>query len=230
MSRSELHLVESTPLRYLLSLPSGPRPVSGARPVLCFLHGYDEAVPADIHVGVRKHGPLREGSSPLALERFIVVAPQLPRAGDLWHLYADPVHALVRQVQALHGGDPERTYLTGFSFGGNGVLDLALVKRSFWSALWPVDPTRVPVTDPELPVWLSVGGVARYNKRHFIEQLQLREADGGAGGASRTDRLYTDRGEDHVASATSAYREDRIYRWLLTKHLRGSGTAGGSRG
>jgi hypothetical protein len=33
-----------------------------------------------------------------SLEPFIVVAPQLPTRGDIWHRYADAVRAILRQV------------------------------------------------------------------------------------------------------------------------------------
>ncbi|HEY0036641.1 MAG TPA: hypothetical protein VGB66_08145 [Longimicrobium sp.] len=145
-------------MRYLLSVPDGAP--SGPRPVLCFLHGYDEAAPTEIFEGVTRHGPLRPGSDGSAMQQMIVVAPQLPAAGDIWRRYADVVRDIVSRVQAEHGGDPARTYLTGFSFGGNGVFDLALCQPGFWAALWPVDPTRVPGGDPGLPVWMSSGEVS----------------------------------------------------------------------
>lgn len=211
MMRSELRRVEDGPLPYLLSAAPADEP----RPVLCFLHGYDEGPPAEIVAALTKHGPLRPDGAPDALRDFLVVAPRLPARGDLWHRNADAVLRIVREVHARHGGDPARTYLTGFSFGGNGVLDLALAQPEVWAALWPVDPTRVPPRDPGRPVWLSVGEVARYSRSGFIQRLRLREADADPDG----ERLYTDRGEDHVGSATSAYREARIYRWLLSHRL-----------
>jgi hypothetical protein len=215
VNREQPHLVESAPLRYLLSLPSGEAPVSGSRPVLCFLHGYDEAAPHEIHHALSKHGPLRPGSAPQALRDFVVVAPQLPVAGDVWHRHADEVQQIVRQVQALHRGDPQRTYLTGFSFGGNAVFDLALLLRGMWAALWAVDPTRVPAQDPGLPVWLSFGEVARPRKAGFIRQLRLEPTPDDM----LADRIYLDEGEDHVGSATRAYRDERIYQWLRSRQL-----------
>jgi poly(3-hydroxybutyrate) depolymerase len=35
---------------------------------------------------------------------------------------ADSVRQLMTEIQRGYTGDPDRTYLTGFSFGGNGVL------------------------------------------------------------------------------------------------------------
>lgn len=112
-------------------------------------------------------------------------------------------------------GDPERSYLTGFSFGGNGVFDLARLQANTWAALWAVDPTRAPASDPERPVWLSFGEIARARKLQFIRALQLLSTNDSASG----DRLQLDQGADHVGSATLAYGEPRIYAWLLSKRL-----------
>ncbi len=181
--------------------------------MICFLHGYDEAAPLEIRRALTRYGPLRSVDRSEAAEDFIVVAPQLPVAGDTWYRYADEVRQIVTQVQRAHNGDRLRTYLTGFSFGGNGVFDLALIQPDCWAALWAVDPTRVPNEDPKRPIWLSFGEVARYRKEGFIRALDLKAAETNAEG----DRLYLDQGQDHVGSAALAYRDERIYAWLLSK-------------
>lgn len=61
------------------------------------------------------------------------------------------------------------------------------------------------------PSPLAAGGPAK----GFIQALGLKI---GAM-AARGDPLYPDEGADHVGSATPAYRDDRIYDWLLDKHL-----------
>jgi predicted peptidase len=215
MEAPNLRLIETRPLRYLLSIPAEREAEPERRPVLCFLHGYDEAAPLDIHRALSRHGPLRPGSSPRGVQEFIVIAPQLPLAGDLWYRYAEVVLQIVTEVQTMCRGDPERTYLTGFSFGGNGVFDLALSQLGLWAALWPVDPTRPPELDPRRPVWLSVGAVARPRRNAFIRALSLQPV----GALPEGDRLYLDEGQDHVGSAKFAYADDRIYAWLLSKRL-----------
>ncbi|HEX8411539.1 MAG TPA: hypothetical protein VF883_21985 [Thermoanaerobaculia bacterium] len=192
-------------MRHILSAPASP----GPWPLLVFLHGYDEGAPTELEAGVTRHGPLRRGSSKLATDEFIVVAPQLPLCGDVWVNYADEVMALAKSIPDT---DPSRFYLTGFSFGGNGVFDLALAQPGFWAAAWAVDPTRVPVRDPKLPVWLSIGNLARRQKASFISALALS-------GSAAGERVWCDEGLDHVGAATSAYRDDEIYRWLL-RHRR----------
>lgn len=215
MTYSELRLVESASLPYLLSLPRTQEPSSGPRPLLCFLHGYDEGAPTPLRQALTRHGPLAADSAPAATAEFVVVAPQLPVCGDRWSRHAEAVASIVRQVQAEHQTDPARAYLTGFSFGGNGVFDLALAQPGMWAALWPVDPTRVPNGDPGRPLWLSSGEISRHDAAAFIRRLQLKESDGESCG----DRVYLDQGEDHVGTARLAYQDERIYRWLLAKRL-----------
>lgn len=191
-----------------------PRRVPGeARaPVLCFLHGHDEGAPTPLEQGIARHGPLNV-EAPEGVERFLVVAPQLPHRGDHWARHADRVLEIVAAESAALDGDPSRTYLTGFSFGGNGALDLAAMQPGAWTAAWAVDPTRVPVPAISIPLWVSIGEASRDATRLFVHRLQLVDASGGATG----DRVYDDRGLDHVGTARAAYGDTRIYGWLLAR-------------
>lgn len=216
MDTPDYTLVDTGPLPYLLSIPFADSSPPRSHPVLCFLHGYGEAAPMAIDRALTLHGPLRSSSSPRARREFIIFAPQLPQAGDVWHLHADSVREILAEIQQAHLGDPQRTFLTGFSFGGNGVFDLAAAQPDLWAALWAVDPTRVPSTDLRQPIWLSFGEVARRIKKFFIHALDLQPAED----LLTADRLYLDEGQDHVGSATFAYRDDRIYEWLLARARR----------
>lgn len=213
MSALPLRVDREGALRYLVRVPAAQAPVP--HPVLVFLHGYDEGAPMDIRDALTLHGPLRVGNPERALSPFVIVAPQMPVRGDVWFRYADGVRAILTRVIQQHASDGSRAYLTGFSFGGNGVFDLALRQPNTWAALWAVDPTRVPERDPNAPTWLSFGELARYRKRGFIEALALQPA------AETVDshRMYLDQGEDHVGSARLAYSDERIYSWLLEKRL-----------
>ncbi|HXS52039.1 MAG TPA: hypothetical protein VN782_05865 [Usitatibacter sp.] len=197
--------------------PAIPRP-----PLICFLHGYDEGAPLPVAEGAIRHGPLREGSSQRA-EGFVVVAPQLPVRGDFWHRYANEVHAIVTLARERFDADAGRLYLTGFSFGGNGVFDLALEQGAFWAALWAVDPTRPPRRALRQPVWLSFGAVARRARGLFVRSLRLAPFEGELD----RPRVWLDEGADHVESARLAYRDDRIYDWLLEWRAADRGIAGG---
>ena len=112
-------------------------------PVLCFLHGDDEGAPAPIQAALTRHGPLREDAHDSA-RGFLVVAPQLPHGGDHWNRYSVTVREILLDVRARFGGDPRRTYVTGFGYGANGALDMARLQPDLWAAIWAVDPTRAP--------------------------------------------------------------------------------------
>jgi hypothetical protein len=215
-----LQLNTSGALPFLLARPRAPA-AAGGHPVLCFLHGLDEGAPMEIRKALTRHGPLRGEAPREVTSGFIVVAPQMPVRGDLWYRHADEVRALVEMVADDHGGDRSRMFLTGFSFGANGVWDVTLDRPGFWAALWAVDPTRVPPQDPGVPVWLSAGELSRRLEGDFIRRLRLEVLGGGPPG----DRVYHDGGLDHVRTATSAYGDDRIYRWLLS-HGGGSSVQG----
>jgi acetyl esterase/lipase len=201
--------LEDAPLPTLISIPDHD---AATAPVMVFLHGYDEGAPTPLAQGVTRHGPLAATAAAVApARRFLIVAPQLGSCGDTWHRHARDVRAILDRVLGEHGGDADRVYLTGFSFGGNGVLDLALLLRDRLAALWAVDPTRVPSIDTNLPLWLSAGQITRRQERGFLRVLRL-ERDGVAG-----DRVYVDEGLDHVGTATSAFRNAMIYDWLLAR-------------
>ena len=217
MSSNHLHTVSSASLPYLLSLPPEADTADRFWPLLCFLHGYDEGAPSPIQDALTRHGPLKRDNPALASMEFIVIAPQLSLRGDLWHAYADAVLEIVEETGAQHPVDRSRRFLTGFSFGGNGVFDLAYALPDIWAALWAVDPTRVPEHEPECPVWLSSGEVSRRRGQHFIERLQLERLREEHPEGRSGKRIYTDDGQDHVTTATLAYRNERIYRWLLSQ-------------
>jgi predicted peptidase len=203
-------------LPYLLSVPSGSPPTSGW-PTICFLHGYGEAADRlPIDDALTRHGPLKSCNPKRVIDDFIIIAPQLPIAGDNWHKFPEVVKHIVSSVRKEFNGDSHRTYLTGFSYGGNGVIDLASTQQNFWAAYWPVDPPKVAPKDLGKPVWLSVGSAARRGTAEQIRKLNLEEPK-----IKFLDQygVYLDEGLDHVGSAKSAYSDPRIYEWLLTKRL-----------
>ena len=179
-------------------------------PVLCFLHGAEEASPAPIHAALTKYGPLADHASARAGE-FLVIAPQMPSAGDSWNRHFGTVREIVLDVRARFGGDPRRTYVTGFGFGANGALDFARLLPDLWAAVWAVDPDRPPRRRIPQPVWLSIGDAARPRTQRFIEGLGLSVP----GARARGERHYVDDGGDHAECARRAYGDARVYAWML---------------
>ena len=123
MSQPALELEDRYHLSYLIRPPIST--VADESPsLLCFLHGYDEGAPLDIVAALSRHGPLRS----LYNESFVIVAPQLPVRGDIWNRYAATVRQIVLDEAERYACDLRRLYLTGFSFGGNGVFDLSFAQ------------------------------------------------------------------------------------------------------
>lgn len=121
--------------------------------MLCFLHGHGEGAPAPILEATTKHGPLSATASERAYE-FLIVAPQLSVCGDHWARHAGEVWEMAFDAARRFDGDRRALCLTGFSFGGNGVFELAAARPDAWAALWSVDPTRIPARTPEVPLRL----------------------------------------------------------------------------
>ena len=127
-------------LVYAYSLPQN---ANGPVPVLCFLHGNGECIAAganddDVRRTVAIHGPLSNGCPPFVRNNFIVVYPLLTcPGGDVWINHVNSVIQIVQEMHNVHNGDPARTYLSGFSYGGNGAIDIAAVIRNGinWAAL-----------------------------------------------------------------------------------------------
>ena len=196
-------------LRYVVSCPAARAQGDQPWPVLCFLHGQGEAVPMPVERSAALHGPLSTTSWPAARERFVIVEPQRPGRMDDWVADLSAIDRIVRRVRQDRRGDPARTYLTGFSLGGNGVLDVAVADPGPWAAFWSVDPTRLPVEPPARPMWLSAGPLTKWNRGY-----QALPA-GGAGPALRV----TDEADDHVEAAARAYGRAEVYEWLLGHRL-----------
>ena len=205
-------------LNCLVSVPPGERP-EGGWPVLVFLHGSNEAAPMPLPVAMTAHGPLRASSGTAATQRFVVVAPQLPApGGDVWATKAEAVKGIGQDAVDKHDGNPAQIYLTGFSYGGNGVLKLGVSEPNDWAALWPVDPTIPPVESIDRPIWVSAGQRARGNKETFRKVWKVQDRVPNVDPPS--ERVYEDRDLCHVRTATAAYAVDGIYCWLLTHSSR----------
>ncbi|HMR66531.1 MAG TPA: hypothetical protein PKE64_21160 [Anaerolineae bacterium] len=209
-------------LRYRVFAPAEAQAAESGTswPVLCFLHGHGEhSGLLTIDQAMARHGPLKDDDATRQAfaDRFIVVFSQLPApGGNVWLKYAAEVEELIKSVWHDYGGDPKRTYLTGFSYGGNGVFSLVAVQPGLWAALWPVDPTLNPIPKPPQPIWLCLGDYSRGDEA----SLQRRGFQELKKAGANTDGVYVDYGKDHSGTATSAYRDRRIYDWLLTKQLK----------
>jgi predicted peptidase len=184
------------------------------------------------------HGPLRArhappqpvGSGSGATQRFVIIAPQLPAnlRENKWHVMADRVAAIALDAVARYKGNRLKIYLTGFSYGGNGVLNIGSFRPDVWAALWPVDPgTWTPVAPngtsvniPDQPLWVSAGPHAEGNHGSFTKYWTTVDHDWKAPDKNPDPRrVYENKRLDHPATATAAYGNRDIYTWLLMHKL-----------
>lgn len=208
---------EHDSFRCLVSVPVGD-PSEQGWPVLVFLHGSAEAAPIALHSALTLHGPLNPAADPVAVREFLIVAPQLPApGGNVWGSRADDVRSIARQIAARRCGDPEKMYLTGFSYGGNGVFGIGAEQPEAWAALWAVDPTELPPAKLKPPIWVSAGQYARRIEKELKDLLDVRDRNPGE--APSMDQVYEDAGLEHVETARNAYGSGEPYRWLLGREL-----------
>jgi predicted esterase len=204
----------------VVSLPDGYAQGGGPWRVLCFLHGDGEAAAytgpgkrhKDIFDALQAHGPLRLGSS-LRANDFIVLIPQLPdHGGDRWVDYAASLDEILSGAMAEFNADLHHAYLSGFSDGANGVLDIGDRQATRWAALWPVDATRPFEQNPKRPpTWLWYGTDTRDDNRKTSEgfvKIDPKDA------CPNSDKIVTETGKEHVSTAIRAYGDRRVYRWL----------------
>lgn len=131
-------------LNYLLHLPEGHDPAK-RWPLVLFLHGFGER--SSENAEGQPFSALTVHSMPAVVESedwdwpFIVVSPQIDEEG--WVTRSGDLAALVDRMEAEHGADPNRMYLTGLSYGGRGTWEVGLQQSGRWAALMPLcsDPT-----------------------------------------------------------------------------------------
>jgi predicted peptidase len=120
------------------------RPPGQKLPVMLFLHGSDER--GDDNEAQVKGFEKIIGDDPQKFG-FIIVFPQC-RPGKFWagEMTAQAMLALDRTV-AEFGGDENRLYLSGFSLGGFGVWQTAILYPQKFAALVPLSGRVLPRLD-----------------------------------------------------------------------------------
>jgi len=199
-------------------------------PMVLFLHGSNER--GDDGVGQSKVGLARAVRE--HPERFpaIVVMPQCRPEND-WTspaMEAQILAALDASSREFHG-DPQRTYLTGFSMGGYGTWALAAKYPKRFAAIVVVCggiqwPTPRKITDEEpyvavarkvagIPVWVFHGDADRNvfvsESREMVKLLRGLHAD----------VRYSEYAGMAHESWDRAYGEPELPVWLFTQHLGG---------
>jgi pimeloyl-ACP methyl ester carboxylesterase len=134
-----------------------------------------------------------------------------------WNLVEDDLLAMLETVQRYYQGDPQRTYLTGLSYGGFGAWHFASTHPEKFAAIAPVvgwgHPSLMPpIAKANIPSWTFAGGLDPVvPPRYFFAGInKLKEL--GAPDVRFT--IHEDLGHD---AWRRVYGGQDLYDWLLSK-------------
>ncbi len=103
------------------------------------MHGIGEVnAQGNMLNALTKHSLPRVVEDPMFNYPFIVVSPQINNDG--WVNHAAEIGAALDRVETEFGGDKNREYLTGLSYGGVGTLAVGIALADRIAALMPVTP------------------------------------------------------------------------------------------
>ena len=173
-------------LHYLQYLPNKHDPAK-KWPIIVFMHGIGEvnANPSnDTLNALTKHSLPRIVEGPTWDWPFIVISPQIDGAG--WLSHAGQIAAALDHVEQAFGGDPNRIYLTGLSYGGVGTLAVGIALADRVAALMPVTPggsvdnwdQRSKIA--QKPLWLFNGLTDNEYNTNSIRVSDLEKVTGAA--------------------------------------------------
>jgi len=201
-------------LNYLLFMPRDTSArIAGKFPLLISLHGIGES--GSVLSRLKNDGlpKILDGYDSFP---FIVVSPQCPSTTEWYYDRTDLlVISLLDSVIARYPVDTDRIYVTGYSMGGIGTLDLAIRHPSRFAALLPcafrIEPGWDLCTIKDIPMWAFHGQLD--NVIPFANAQSVITALIACGG-NPTFTVYPDAYHD---SWTQTYANPAVYEWLRTK-------------
>lgn len=195
-------------LNYLVYLPHNYE-TREKWPLIISLHGSGER--GDIIDDVKKwgiHKILKENDN----FPFVVVSPQLPK-GEIWEMKFNALSDLQVEIEKKYNIDDHRIYLTGYSLGGYGTWNYAILNPEKFAAIVPISggaisPKRA-LSLKDVPIWVAHGDIDT--------QVEFEESKRIVDCLSKYNsniifKVYQGAGHE---VCTSAYEEPELYKWLL---------------
>ncbi len=201
-------------LNYLLFIPRDTSAViNGKYPLIISLHGIGESGSSLWTVKNDGLPKILDGKNTFP---FIVVSPQCPSSTEWYYDRTDiKLNKLLDSVIARYPVDTNRIYLTGYSMGGIGTLDLSIRYPQRFAALLPI-AFRIETgwnvcAIKDIPTWAFHGQrdpvIPIANAQSVISALITC-------GGNPTFTIYSNAYHD---AWTQTYSNPAIYNWLLTK-------------
>jgi predicted peptidase len=206
-------------------------------PLIIHLHGTGEAGTdnkAQLYIG-KNIGPEYFSSDKIqSIQKAIILAPQTPKDMRWANSTLDPydfkttpstlsMTALLELIDKLIATNPNidssRIYMTGLSRGGQGVWNAAMQRPELFAAIVPIAGSGSPADASllvKIPTWAFHGSndsVTNVNYTRDIVDAIIR-----SGGTTRLLRYTEIEGGEHPDSWLTAFKDDRLYRWMLSHH------------
>lgn len=132
-----------------------------------------------------------------------------------WQLIEENLITMLDTVLDMYRTDPNRVYLTGLSYGGNGTWHMAMTYPERWAAIAPIcgdgnSALAHTLAIHQLPIWMFHGGRDTLNKPQWA--YDMANALEHAGHQSIRFTVHEDCGHD---CWTRVYGGYDLYDWFL---------------
>jgi predicted peptidase len=132
-----------------------------------------------------------------------------------WQSCQEDLIDMVEIVLNAYRTDPDRVYLTGLSYGGNGTWHMAITYPERWAAIAPIcgdgnSALATILAAHQLPIWMFHGGRDTLNKPQWA--YDIANALERAGHQSVRFTVHEDCGHD---CWTRVYGGQDLYEWFL---------------
>lgn len=199
--------IKST-LNYLVYLPES-YDESRKWPLILSLHGSGER--GNNIESVKKYGIhkiLREKED----FPFVVVSPQCPR-DEIWEMQFSFLKELLNHIENNYNIDNKRIYLTGFSMGGYGTWNFAILNPEIFAAIVPISGGAISPKKAlhlkNIPIWAAHGdsdtAVEFEESKRIVDSLKIHNPN-------IIFKVY--KGAGHEV-CTTAYEEPELFQWLI---------------
>lgn len=143
---------------------------------------------------------------------FIVVSPQCPN-GEIWEMQFNALKDLLDKIENDYNIDAERIYLTGYSLGGYGTWNFAILNPERFTAIVPISGGAISPKKAlclkNLPIWVAHGdndaAVDFEESKRIVDCLKKYNSN-------IIFKVYEGRGHE---VCTTAYEEPELFQWLL---------------
>ncbi|MCB2307333.1 dienelactone hydrolase family protein [Clostridium estertheticum] len=148
---------------------------------------------------------------------FVVVSPQCP-IGEIWEMQFNVLKALLDETENNYNIDNERIYLTGYSLGGYGTWNFAILNPERFSAIVPISGGSISPQKSfnlrNLPIWVAHGDSDTVVKFEESERIvdYLKKYN-----PNIIFKVY--KGAGHEV-CTTAYEEPELFQCLLKQKIK----------